>query len=162
MWPFRKKPPASQRRLHQANEALRKKDLPAAIMAYQEILQETPENRAALLNLGTALHLGGQHSAAIERFEQVLALDPQNATALINLGAAHGTLGHLDKGIQALARAVDIAPTKRDLHYNLAALFLRKGEVANAMAELELELALHPKHALAAQTLSQLRKLHMG
>lgn len=163
MWPFRRRPqPSTHRLLTQANEALRKNDLPAAITLYNQFLQEHPEHLGALVNLGTALHLSGQHSRGIERFEQVLSHDPDNATALINLAAAHGALGHLDKGIEILIRALESAPTKRDLHYNLAALYLRQGKIANAMAELELELALHPDHRLATQTLTELRRLHMG
>ncbi|MEN6644545.1 MAG: tetratricopeptide repeat protein [Armatimonadia bacterium] len=163
MWPFRRRRQSpAHRSLTQANEALRKGDLPSAITLYNEFLQEHPEHLGALVNLGTALHLSGQHSRAIERFQQALSHDPGNASALINLAAAHGALGHLDKGIQTLVRALDVAPTKRDLHYNLAALYLRKGELANAMAELELELALHSDHKLASQTLNELRRLHMG
>jgi tetratricopeptide (TPR) repeat protein len=145
-------------RLRRANDALRKRDYGAAITAYQEMLTDDPENVGVLLNLGTALHLSGQHTRAIERFEQVLARDPQHVVGLINLAAAHGALGHLDKGIEALVLALEIDSTRRDLHYNLAALYVRKGQAANAMAELELELALHPDHRLARQTLTELRK----
>lgn len=146
------------RRLRLANDALRKRDFSAAIAAYQEILADDSDNLGVLVNLGTALHLAGQHSAAIERFEQVLQREPRHAVALINLGAAHGALGHLDKGIEALTQALQVEATRRDLHYNLAALYLRKGQVANAMAELELELALHPDHKLARETVAELRK----
>lgn len=145
-------------RLRRANDALRKQDYATAILAYQEMLTDDPENLGVLLNLGTALHLSGQHTRAIERFEQVLARDPQHVVALINLAAAHGALGHLDKGIETLVRALEIDSTRRDLHYNLAALYVRKGQAANALAELELELALHPDHRLARQTLAELRK----
>lgn len=145
-------------RLRRANDALRRRDHATAITAYQEILGEDPENLGVLLNLGTALHLSGQHTRAIERFEQVLQRDPRHVVALINLGAAHGALGHLDKGIAALVQALQVDSTRRDLHYNLAALYLRQGQAANAMAELELELALHPDHKLAQQTRLELRK----
>lgn len=146
------------RQLRLANDALRQRDYPAAIAAYKAILDADPENLGVLLNLGTALHLSGQHTPAIERFEQVLARDPRHVVALINLGAAHGALGHLDRGIEALVCALEVDSTRRDLHYNLAALYIRKGQAANAMAELELELALHPDHKLAKETLAELRK----
>lgn len=169
MWPFGKRHSGperrarrSGRRLRQANEALRRQDYPAAIAQYLALLETEPGNVAVLLNLGTAHHLAGQHSPAIERFERVLELEPANATALMNLAAAHGSLGHLDKGIETLTRVLELEPTKRDLHYNLAALYLRKGLAANAMAELELELAVHPDHALAKQTLAELRKQYLG
>lgn len=162
MWPFQRRQPSLQQRLRQANEALRKHDLPAAIKAYQQILEQDPGNVGVVLNLGAALHLAGQHTPAIERFEEALQHEPHNVTALINLSAAHGSLGHLDKGIAALVRALELDSTKRDLHYNLAVLYLRKGELANAMAELELELAMHPDHALASSTLLQLRRQHLG
>lgn len=161
MLSWRKRPPkasAHARQLRLANDALRKSDYAGAIAAYKAILDEDPENLGVLLNLGTALHLAGQHTPAIERFEQVLQRDPNHVVALLNMAAAHGALGHLDKSMATLVRAVEIDSTRRDLHYNLAALYLRKGEVANAMAELELELALHPDHRLAKETLAELRK----
>ncbi len=163
MWPFRRRPGSDlRRRLKAANEALRKRDLPAAIAAYGEVLATDPENQSALMNLGTALHLSGQHTAAIERFEQVLAHDPANATAYINLGAAHGSLGHLDRAMEALLKALELAPMKRDIHYNLATLYLRKGEVVRAMAELELELAMHPDHVPAQKAVAELRRQQFG
>ncbi len=159
--PWRRQEPEKQdfaRQLRLANDALRTNNYPVAIAAYKAILDADPENLGVLLNLGTALHLSGQHTPAIERFEQVLARDPGHVVALINLGAAHGALGHLDRGIEALVRALEVDSTRRDLHYNLAALYVRKGQAANAMAELELELALHPDHKLAKETLAEMRK----
>jgi len=159
--PWRRQEPEKRdfaRQLRLANDALRKNDYPAAIAAYKTILDADPGNLGVLLNLGTALHLSGQHTPAIERFEQVLARDPQHVVALINLGAAHGALGHLDRGVEALTRALAVDSTRRDLHYNLAALYIRKGQAANAMAELELALALHPDHKLAKETITELRK----
>lgn len=163
MWPFRRSAQPSLRQLMKAaNRALRRRDLPAAIAGFEAVLAADPDNESALLNLGTALHLTGQHTAAIARFEAALARNPANATGWLNLAAARGALGHLDRGIEALIKAVELAPTKRDLHYNLAALYLRKGEPARAMAELELELALHPDHALAKQVAAELRRQHLG
>ncbi|MCE5240816.1 tetratricopeptide repeat protein, partial [bacterium] len=129
--PWRRQEPEKQdfaRQLRLANDALRKNDYPAAIAAYKAILDADPGNLGVLLNLGTALHLSGQHTPAIERFEQVLARDPGHVVALINLGAAHGALGHLDRGIEALVRALEVDSTRRDLHYNLAALYQRAAD----------------------------------
>ena len=159
---FGPRQPRPGRQLRQANEALRKGDHATAISLYNALLADDPDNVVALLNLGTALHLTGQHTPAIARFERVLELSPGHVTALINLAAAHGALGHLDKAIQILAQALEIDATKRDLHYNLAALYVRKGLLANAMAELELELAFHPDHALATSTLHELRRQYLG
>lgn len=153
---------ARRLRMQAANGALRRRDYATAIAQYEALLAEAPDNVAVLLNLGTALHLAGRHTPAIERFEQVLQREPANVTALINLAAAHGALGHLDKAIGILTQALQLDATKRDLHYNLAALYARKGLVPNAMAELELELAMHPDHALAKTTLTELRRQYLG
>lgn len=162
MWSFKRRQPDRKHLVRQGNEALRKQDYATAIAVYKSLLAETPDDIGLLMNLGAAYHLSGQHTPAIERFERVLELDPGNATALINLAAAHGTLGHHDRGIEALVKALELDPTKRDLHYNLAVLYLRKGLLPNAMAELELELAIHPEHALARSTLTDLRRQYLG
>lgn len=161
MWPFGRRT-GRRRELRAANEALRRHDYAGAIARYQAMLVDDPNSTTLLVNLGTALHLAGQHTPAIERFERVLQLDPTSVTTLINLGAAHGSLGHIDKAIEILAQALQLDSTKRDLHYNLAALYARKGLLPNAMAELELELALHPDHALAKSTLAELRRQYLG
>ena len=53
-------------------------------------------------------------------------------------------------------------PRHRDVHYNLASLHLREGQPLLALAELELELAMHPDHKLAKETLAELRKQLMN
>lgn len=151
-----------RRQLQRANAALRQRDYATAIAEYKALLAADPDKVPLLVNLGTALHLAGQHTPAIERFERVLQLDPYHVTALINLGAAHATLGHLDRAISILAQALEVDATQRDLHYNLAALYVRQGLIPNAMAELELELAMHPDHDLAKSTLAELRKQYLG
>jgi len=63
-----------------------------------------------------------------------------------------------NKRIDLLIEALNIDAEFRDVHYNLAIAYWRKGRVPEAMAELEMELALHPDHDPAKQAVAQLKQ----
>ena len=60
---------------------------------------------------------------------------------------------------EALERVVREHPRHRDVHYNLATLHMREGRPLLALAELELELADHPRHRPASELRRRLQAL---
>jgi tetratricopeptide (TPR) repeat protein len=76
-------------------------------------------------------------------------LEPGRPKAWVNLAAAETALGHLERAREALERVAQEHPRHPDVHYNLATLYLRQSRPLLALAELELELAAHPRHRLA-------------
>jgi len=87
----------------------------------------------------------------------VIELRPHEARAHLNLAAAENALGHLDRAERALLRALEINPQQQGVHYNLAVLYLKRNQLANAMAEMELELAVNPGHRETQVALRALR-----
>ena len=63
--------------------------------------------------------------------------------------------------MEALLKALEIDPKHRDCHYNLAIAQQKKGRPLAALAELELELALHPDHRPAVELAVHLRSALM-
>lgn len=152
MWPFRRrKRPMTrgQALLAEGTDALRRRNVDEAIRLLREALNEGEDSPAAHVNLGTAYHLDGQHSAAIREFERAAELAPDDVTPLLNIAAAHSALGHDDKAIDTLERALQVNPTHKDLYYNLAVGYGRKGRLKDAIEALQKELQSHPdsKHA---------------
>ncbi len=158
MWPFRRagKPPRpTVLRRAQALAARGRADEAAALLA--DHCRDHPDDFLALVNLGATYYAIGKYTPAIEQFEKAIQLKPDSATVWLNLGAARNALGHIDQAIEALMRALEIEPQRRDVHYNLAIAQAKKGRPLAAMAELELELAVHPDHQAARALAAQLR-----
>lgn len=91
-----------------------------AAQAYQRVLQQFPEDRAALRNLGRTYYLDQQYEAALESYAGVLAIDPEDRIAHYHRMLSYQALGRaseaqtaresyeyyqIDESAQALTRA---------------------------------------------------------
>jgi tetratricopeptide (TPR) repeat protein len=78
---------------------------------YRQVLEDEPENHAALLNLGVYFFLKGDFGSAIQNFQKVATADPTNAAAYFNLSQAYSESYLFDemKSAQQKARAIDDA-----------------------------------------------------
>jgi len=165
MWPFGRRKQdedREQKREHksafrEATRALEDGRTSEAIEALAEVVQEDPENFAARVNLGTAYYSTGEYVAAVRQFEAARELKADAPKVLLNLAAAKSALDQLDEAIDLLLQVLEIDPQMRDVHYNLAIAYWRKGRMPEAMAELEMELALHPDHEGAKAAAEQIR-----
>ncbi|MGD9496315.1 MAG: tetratricopeptide repeat protein [Armatimonadota bacterium] len=161
MWPFGRrrqtKARDDQALLREATRALEQGRAREAIEALADLVQEDPENFAARVNLGTAYYSTGEYVAAARQFEVAHELKPTNPKVLLNLAAARSALDQLDDAIDLLLEALQVDPQMRDVHYNLAIAYWRKGRMPEAMAELEMELALHPDHQAAKSAAERIR-----
>lgn len=158
MWPFRKRGRDRASVLADAARAARKKDWPRAVELYRQFLAQHPERTDARLNLGAALYQLGRYGEALQEFEQVVRAAPQLSQAWLNLAAAANQLGLLQRAADALERAAEQDPKLPGLHYNMAILRLKQGKVAEALAELETELSLHPGNAPARRLVRALER----
>ncbi len=168
MWPFGRRETAkrSEEKVHkrdhrsafrEATRALEAGRTAEAIEMLAEVVRDDPDNFAARVNLGTAYYSTGEHVAAARQFEAAHELKPDNPKVLLNLAAAKSALGQLDEAIDLLLEALEIDAQLRDCHYNLAIAYWRKGRIPEAMAELEMELALHPDHQAAKAAVERIR-----
>jgi Flp pilus assembly protein TadD len=98
-----------------------------AIVAYREILDETPEAPRILYNLGIALAKDGDLASARAAYERALSLKPNFAEARNNLGDVFLRLGDREAGEREFRAALAIQADFPSALCNLAeALFLRK------------------------------------
>lgn len=156
---FRRSTPQTPRaRFRAGTQALNAGRYEEAVALLTAVCNDAPDNLGALLNLGLAYHRMGQHTKAIQTFERVHELNPREPRAYLNRAAAENALGHLDKAEQALLQALEISPRQVGVHYNLAVIHLKRNQYANAMAEMELELAVNPGHRETEIALRALRE----
>lgn len=85
---------------------------------------------------GVAAVKANNYSQAIPLLEQVVAKDPRNADALNYLGYSNREMGKLDAAMTYYEKALAVDPKHRGAHEYLGELYLKKGDVAKAEAQL--------------------------
>ncbi|HVR97683.1 MAG TPA: hypothetical protein VMW27_13775 [Thermoanaerobaculia bacterium] len=79
---------------------------------YRQVLQEEPDNTAALLNMGAYFYLKDDFGNAIEHFKKASDADPQSAAAQFNLSQAYSESYLFDEQKAALAQARQLDSAK--------------------------------------------------
>src|ERR1700674_1696229 len=97
----------------QADEAMKSSDYSRAIVLYEEILRDQPDNASAQLHLARAYLLSRQFKAAISTYQLLLRHDLNNVDALIGTGEAYSLLEDYANAERTLEQGVRVAPGKR-------------------------------------------------
>ena len=107
----------------EGDAAMRRGDLPAALIRHRELLARDPANGLAWYHLGFILGEGGDLAAEIESYERAIAagLD-DNAQLYANLGMARGEAGEADRARAAFQRALALAPCNADAWFGMGTL----------------------------------------
>lgn len=121
-------------RSYLAEQALRGRDLKAAIAHYQAVVAQQPNNVVALNNLAWALGQLGDPKA-LGYAERALKLAPDSPLVLDTIGVLLVAKGD-SKGVEYQARAVALAPDRHDIRLNYAKSLLKVGRREEARKEL--------------------------
>ena len=105
------------------------------------------EASKSLREEGLALIQSGHIADASAKLQQAVAKDSGDGTAWGLLGVCQAQLGDAAAGISSLRTAVGILPEDAPLHYNLAVILDKAGQVDAAREEVEHSLRLRPDHA---------------
>ena len=87
----------------------------------------------------------GADAFAIQTFSQAVALDPTNPNLRIALGGVYYALGRYDEAVRAFELGVLSKPDLANGHYNLAIALREKGNLEDAIAQLNAVLSLVEK-----------------
>jgi tetratricopeptide (TPR) repeat protein len=118
--------------------ALDQKPAPAA-QHLERALALEPANTEIMTEAMRFARTIGRYELVIALGEYVVAHDPVNTLAHATLGGAYIRAGRYDEGIESLRTSLRLAPSRGLAHYTIALAFLRKGDPAGALAEMQLE-----------------------
>ncbi len=114
---------------------------------------EKPFKIASLLDAVTRLLPADDQPVSQSRDPEYLSAEAEKA---LREGIAAYKSGLIDAAIEHLKRGVGIDPLSYRLHFHLALLFGKKGQVYEGIQELERAIDLHPKHFAALKNLAVL------
>ncbi len=129
----------------------RKKNMEArAVSVWEEAVRHNHDNPQIHYQLGMHYHKQGQYDRAIQSLASSIAhfvlpsQQKQKANVLNFLGVAYFQKDHEDQAIYAWLQGLTADPESRELQSNLAAAYLKKGDVERAYNELIKFQAKHP------------------
>jgi ketosteroid isomerase-like protein len=99
--------------LQKAEDHYRAQEWAEAAAAYQQYIQESPDNPYAWHRLGSSQIYLGQHSQAIQSFEQAINIGGGVALDFYNLACAYALSGQSDKALDNLEKAANAGFTNR-------------------------------------------------
>ena len=149
-----------------------------ATVQLQRAVKLQPREPLARQQLARAYHHAGNFRGRVEQYRALVELAPADPEYVYQLGSAYLQLaawchrelatlnpdsarihqsvaenlrvqGHLDLAARAYQRAAQKDPTLPEVHFSLALIYLEQGKPAEAMQELEKELAIVPSSAAA-------------
>jgi Flp pilus assembly protein TadD/lysophospholipase L1-like esterase len=125
----------------------------AQAVAAAKALGQTQPNYARVHNrMGTEYLKTGKLAEAASQFKQALEADPTYAGAHNNLGITYERMGNEEAQTQ-FERAIQLMPDFTHAHFNLARILIKKGRVAQAVAELQRTIQIDPNHVGALNML---------
>lgn len=137
--------PELQRILAQAQEAIDKKDYPAAIKIYSDAADKYPSNATIHFQLGYAYTALNDSENAAAQYRRATELDPQMAPAFVNLG-----LALIDKNpaeaIAPLRKAIELHRLPTPI-YLLGIALEKTGDISGAIEEFRNALELDSSNA---------------
>jgi len=141
---------------------LLRKDVAAAVSAYDLLLVTNRSSPKLWNERGVALHLEGRYAPAAESYGQALAVDSRYAIAHNNLGVARYHAGDVGASADAFRAALDAAPTFDKARLNFALLLFRGKRLQDSLEAYRIVLQHDPQDAVAwngiGLVLTELRK----
>jgi protein O-GlcNAc transferase len=141
--------------MHDAEQALDRKDYAAAVDRLKLAVQAAPDTVAAWFDLGYAYTGLRQNEEARAAYEKALQLDPQLFEASLNLGILLLDMKDAPAALPHLEKAAALKPADPRAHLCLGRALAASGQAAKAQSEFHQALQLDPKLAAAADGLGQ-------
>lgn len=111
----------------------------SALMTYQSILEQDPDNLYALFYMGLIKADMKDYKRAVILLEKVVKANPRLQPRLLysNLGIAYFNTGNYHKAVQSLQTAAQIGTGSGKVHYYLGLSYMKLGQFENARIPLE-------------------------
>ncbi len=104
-------------------------DNDGAVSAYNHALRIDPDYVPALVNLAMLQYQMGNRDLTETLLRKAISVRPDYADGRFMLGILLAeNPQHIDEAIESLAAAVDLDPSRADIHYNLGLVYLSTGQ----------------------------------
>ena len=127
-----------------------------AVDCYRTALSGHPDDPEILNNLGVALTRADQATEAVALFRRAAALRPDDPQIPYNLGLAHQELGDEEAAFAGFNASLEVDDTYDPAVAATAALHMKRGAIAKAIAIYRHYLQLRPDDYLAMRALAEL------
>ncbi len=133
--------------------------------AFYAFLELEPNHITALNYVGFIYEQLNDYNNAVKYYERVLSISKDDLYALNHLGLAFKQLNQLDDAEATLLRALTLdpkceSPASENLHNYLGLIYLERGEVGEAIAQLRESIHIFPNDIWARQRLASVYEDH--
>ena len=104
-----------------------------ALVFYQKVLDQEPNNLEALLKQGNIYGKLGRFEKAIICYDGVLLQEIDNTLALLNKGLSHHNLEQYGIAIECFDRVLKVKPQNTTGLYNKASSLIKSGKIADGL-----------------------------
>ena len=138
-------------------EAQLRGDLDAAIEHYTRSIEIMPTAEAHTFR-GWVMSFKGDYAQAIRECERAIAVDPDFGNPYNDIGAYLIELGRYDEAIPWPRKAMTAKryEPRHYPHFNLSRVYVKRGKIQEAIAEIKAALELEPGYVLARKELHRL------
>jgi len=125
------------------------------------IVQQDPNNKDALFELGERYFEAGEWQTSIDWLTRLIEVDPSNLFAMTDIGTANFNLGQTDVAKITWLRVLELDPNYVQAHYNLGFLYanVEPQNLDAAQREWEIVVQLAPDSDLAGTAQVHLESL---
>jgi len=125
----------------------RQGQLDQAEKLYARILEQEPDNFAALQFLGVLRGQQGRHAEALRLIAAAIRVQPRDFGVLANYGQMLMAAGRFEEALGAFDRAIAIQPDFFEAHYNKATALIQINRFAEAVSGYDRALTVRPNSA---------------
>ena len=115
------------------------RDFVGAEMDLKRALDSDPKHITALRRLGTIYGMQGRYDEAMETFQKIIDRDPLNTPTYSNYSYNALAAGNLPVAEQMINKALEFSPKSVFANFQLARIYMAKGELVEARVALERE-----------------------
>ncbi|HKK00538.1 MAG TPA: tetratricopeptide repeat protein [Desulfuromonadales bacterium] len=130
------------------------------IQLLQKMVEQTPRNRRAWVELGNTYFDSKQYMSAVQAYSRALELQPDDPDVLTDQGVMYRRLGMYDRAIANFKKAIKLDPEHQQSLYNLGVVYLyNKKDFKDAKDAWTRFLALSPSGPGADKVRQELKSL---
>lgn len=139
--------------LQRARALTRERNYPAAVQAFEELLQADPDSVEGREGLAMACFVAGSLDLALENFERLTLLQPMEARHYVNWGAVLNRMGKHREAADILRKAIQRNRKSADAYYNLGIAQRHLKQPSMAVSAYKEAIRIDPEMAEAYQNL---------